>query len=192
MAPNTRAASAASREFLQPKVDRIDDLAEAARAINAAVQARAAADRNITECQQGVRPPSARGNRGRGWTEDELDQLGWASERGPQSQRRRGPTASGRPAQSPAAAAPESGPAAAGATATRPRPSRSSGTPGPTRALRRALIPTVPDVTRRAPTKRRRWAPARDRIRLRSNIGSGHADRDRLAGLTGLDRGGRA
>lgn len=29
MAPNTRAASAASREFLQPKVDRIDDLADA-------------------------------------------------------------------------------------------------------------------------------------------------------------------
>src|SRR5512133_1912248 len=65
MAPNTRAASAASREFLQPKVDRIDDLAEAARAIDAAVQARAAADRHITDCQQGVRPHSARGNRGR-------------------------------------------------------------------------------------------------------------------------------
>ena len=64
MAPNTRAASAASREFLQPKVDRIDDLAAAARAIDAAVQARAAADRHITDCQQGVRPHSAHGNRG--------------------------------------------------------------------------------------------------------------------------------
>jgi hypothetical protein len=35
--PNTRAASAAAREYLQPKVDRIDDLAEAARAIDAAL-----------------------------------------------------------------------------------------------------------------------------------------------------------
>ena len=37
--PNRRAASAAARALLQTKVDRVGDLAEAARAIDAAVQA---------------------------------------------------------------------------------------------------------------------------------------------------------
>ena len=192
MAPNTRAASAASREFLQPKVDRIDDLAEAARAIDAAVQARAAADRHITDCQQGVRPHSARGNRGgagprTSWTSSVGRPSVGRSRSADAAPRRPGGLPSRpRPRRRNPARLPPARPP------LRPRPSRSSGAPGPTRALRRALIPTVPDVTRRAPTRRRRWAPARDRIRLRSNIGSGRADRVRLAGLTGLDRGGRA
>src|SRR5829696_712773 len=50
--PNRRTASTAAREFLQTKVDRIGHLAEAARAIDAAVEARAAADRHITDCQR--------------------------------------------------------------------------------------------------------------------------------------------
>ena len=50
--PNRRAAPAAAREFLQTKVDRIGDLSEAARAIDAALEARAAADRHVTDCLQ--------------------------------------------------------------------------------------------------------------------------------------------
>src|SRR3954454_17080091 len=91
--PNRRAASAAARGFLQTKVDRIGDLAEAARAIDAAVQARAAAYRHITDCQQAY-GQTRRGAIRAGWTDKELDQLGWPPEYGPQPQRRRRPAAS--------------------------------------------------------------------------------------------------
>jgi hypothetical protein len=97
--PNRRAASAAAREFLQTKVDRVGDLAEAARAIDAAVEARDAADRHITDCQQAY-SETRRAAIAAGWTDDELEQLDWAAERGPHPQRRRRPRGVG-----PAAAA---------------------------------------------------------------------------------------
>ena len=112
--PNRRAAPAAAREFLQTKVDRTGDLSEAARAIDAALEARAAADRHVTDCQQAY-GRTQRAAIAAGWTERELEQLGWPPEHGPQPQRRRRPAASGRAAQPPAAAAPELRPADAGA-----------------------------------------------------------------------------
>src|SRR5215203_4068627 len=93
--PNRRAASAAARDFLQTKVDRVGDLAEAARAIDAAVEARDAADRHITDCQQAY-SETRRAAIAAGWTDDELEQLDWAAERGPHPQRRRRPAASAR------------------------------------------------------------------------------------------------
>jgi len=107
--PNRRTASAAAREFLQTKIDRVGDLAEAARAIDAAVEARAAADRHITDCQQAYSATRCAAI-AVGWTDDELEQLGWAAERAPQPQRRRRPAASAQWPQRPAAAAPEARP----------------------------------------------------------------------------------
>ena len=115
--PNRRAASAAAREFLQTKVDRVGDLAEAARAIDAAVEARDAADRHITDCQQAY-SETRRAAIAAGWTDDELEQLDWAAERGPQPQRRRRPAASAQRPRRPAAAAPEPRPADTGSAAT--------------------------------------------------------------------------
>ena len=112
--PNRRAASAAAREFLHTKVDRIGDLAEAARTVDAAVEARAAADRHITDSQQAY-GRTRRAAIAAGWTDEELSQLGWVAERGPQPLRRRRPAASARAAQPPTAAAPELGPADPGA-----------------------------------------------------------------------------
>src|SRR5215208_6195864 len=97
--PNRRTASTAAREFLQTKVDRIGDLAEAARAIDAAVEARAAADRHITDCQRAY-ADVRRAALTAGWTADELDQLGWAVKHGTQPARRR--RSAGRPSQPPA------------------------------------------------------------------------------------------
>src|SRR5215218_7737778 len=104
--PNRRAASAAARDFLQTKIDRVGDLAEAARAIDAAVEARDAADRHITDCQHAY-SETRRAAIAAGWTDDELEQLGWAVERGPHPQRRRRPAASAQRL----AAAPEARPA---------------------------------------------------------------------------------
>jgi hypothetical protein len=115
--PNRRAASTAAREFLQAKVDRIGDLAEAARAIDAAVEARAAADQHIANCQQAYGHTRRAAVRA-GWTDNELEQLGWPPEHGPQPQRRRRPARSGRPTQPAAAAVPEVSLADAGAADT--------------------------------------------------------------------------
>src|SRR3954454_18573874 len=119
--PNRRTASTAAREFLQTKVDRIGDLAEATRAIDAAVEARAAADRHITDCRRAdadvrrAAPPARhipdcrrayadvrRAALTAGWTADEMDQLGWAVEHGTQPACRR--RSAGRPSQPPATA----------------------------------------------------------------------------------------
>src|SRR3954469_22893132 len=78
--PNRRAASAAARELLHTKVDRIGDLAEAARPVDAAVEARAAADRHITDSQQAY-GRTRRAAIAAGWTDEELSQLGWVAER---------------------------------------------------------------------------------------------------------------
>src|SRR3954469_13597467 len=85
--PNRRAAAAAAREFLQSKVDRVGDLSEAARAIDAALEARVAADRHVTECQRAY-GQARRIAIAAGWTDSELDQLGWPPEHGPQPRRR--------------------------------------------------------------------------------------------------------
>jgi hypothetical protein len=112
--PNRRTASTAAREFLQTKVDRIGDLAEAARAIDAAVEARAAADRHITDCQRAY-ADVRRAALTAGWTADELDQLGWAVEHGTQPACRR--RSAGRPSQPPATATAALEPAPGGAGA---------------------------------------------------------------------------
>lgn len=125
--PNRRTASTAAREFLQTKVDRVGDLSEAARAIDAALEARAAADRHVTECQRAY-GQARRMAIAAGWTDSELDQLGWPPEHGPQPRRRGRPATSGRPAQRPAAREP--GPADAGdaaATASTTSVERESG-----------------------------------------------------------------
>ena len=86
--PNRRAAAAAARELLRPKLDRITDIAEAARTIELAVQARDAANRHILDCQQAY----ARARRDAldaGWTEAELRHLGWGPVTMHQQQRRR-------------------------------------------------------------------------------------------------------
>jgi hypothetical protein len=78
--PNRRAAAAAARELLRPKLDRITEIAEAARTIELAVQARDAANRHILECQQAY----ARARRDAldaGWTEAQLLHLGWGRAR---------------------------------------------------------------------------------------------------------------
>ena len=118
--PNRRAAAAAARELLRPKLDRITDIAEAARTIELAVQARDAANRHIAECQQAY----ARARRDAldaGWTEAQLLHLGWVrppltsnDDVGP----RRGPALPAR-----RSAAPPS-----------PRPRRPSNTPKPSRS----------------------------------------------------------
>ena len=82
--PNRRAAAAAARELLRPKLDRITEIAEAARTIELAVQAHDAANRHILECQQAY----ARARRDAldaGWTEAQLLHLGW----GPATRRER-------------------------------------------------------------------------------------------------------
>jgi hypothetical protein len=114
--PNRRAASAAARDFLQAKVDRVGDIAEATRAIDAAVEARTAADRHIIECQRAY-SQTRRAAIAAGWTDNQLDQLGWPPEYGPQPQpqRRRRPAPSRLPTQP--AAAPETSTADAGAPA---------------------------------------------------------------------------
>ena len=74
--PNRRAAAAAARELLRPKLDRISEIAEAAHTIELAVQARDAANRHIAECQQAY----ARARQDAldaGWTEAQLLHLGW-------------------------------------------------------------------------------------------------------------------
>ena len=128
--PNRRAASAAARDFLQTKVDRIADIAETARAIDAAVEARAAADQHITDCQQAY-GHTRRAAITAGWTDSELEQLGWPPEHGPQPQRRRRPTAPGRRAQPPAAPAREPRPADTGAAATAASAQPVESDPGP-------------------------------------------------------------
>src|SRR3954468_1902551 len=70
--PNRRAAAAAAREFLPAKVDRGGDLSEAARAIDAALEARAAADRHVTDCQRAY-GQARRMAIAAGWTDSELD-----------------------------------------------------------------------------------------------------------------------
>src|SRR6187397_3127251 len=76
--PNRRAAAAAARELLRPKLERITEIAEAARTIELAVQARDAANHHILGCQQAY----ARARRDAldaGWTEAQLLHLGWGS-----------------------------------------------------------------------------------------------------------------
>ena len=93
--PNRRAAAAAARELLRPKLDRITDIAEAARTIELAVQARDAANRHILECQQAY-AQARRDALDAGWTEAQLLHLGW----GPATthdQRRRRSSAPHRP-----------------------------------------------------------------------------------------------
>ena len=97
--PNRRAAAAAARELLRPKLDRITDIAEAARTIELAVQARDAANRHILECQQAY----ARARRDAlhaGWIETELLQLGWGPVT-PHEQRRRRSSARSRTTRPP-------------------------------------------------------------------------------------------
>jgi hypothetical protein len=104
--PNRRAAAAAARELLRPKLDRITEIAEAARTIELAVQARDAANRHILECQQAY----ARARRDAldaGWTEAQLLQLGW----GPATthdQRRRRSSARSRTTRPPVSGSPQS------------------------------------------------------------------------------------
>ena len=86
--PTRRAAAAAARELLRPKLDRISEIAEAARTIELAVEARDAANRHIVECQQAY----ARARRAAldgGWTEAELRQLGWGPVTTHEQRRRR-------------------------------------------------------------------------------------------------------
>jgi hypothetical protein len=109
--PNRRAAAAAARELLRPKLDRISEIAEAARTIERAVQARDAANRRILDCQQAY----ARARRDAldaGWTEAQLLHLGWGPATTHERRRRRSsarsrtphPPVNGSP-QSPTAAA---------------------------------------------------------------------------------------
>src|SRR5829696_207196 len=77
--PNGRAASAAAREFLHTKVDRIGDLAEAAPTVDAAVEARAAADRHTTDSQQAYSRTGARRSRRAGRTRSCRSSAGWPS-----------------------------------------------------------------------------------------------------------------
>jgi hypothetical protein len=78
--PNRRAASAAAREFLQTKVDRVGDVSEAARAIDAALEARAVGDRHVTDCQRAY-GQTRRAAIAAGWTESELARLHAANRR---------------------------------------------------------------------------------------------------------------
>ena len=109
--PNRRAAAAAARELLRPKLDRITEIAEAARTIELAVQARDAANRHILECQQAY----ARARRDAldaGWTEAQLLHLGW----GPATthdQRRRRSSARSRTTRPPVSGSTQSPTAAA-------------------------------------------------------------------------------
>src|SRR3954470_4862724 len=114
--PSRRAAAAAARELLQGKVDRIADLSEAARAADAAIAARAAADRHIAECRENYRQ-IRRAAIAAGWTKAELDQLGWPPEHG--RARRRRPAAA-RPAEEPAASSAGAPAAPAEGTAASP------------------------------------------------------------------------
>src|SRR5829696_4516022 len=133
--PNRRAASAAAREFLQTKVDRVGDLSEAARAIDAALEARAAADRHVTECQRAYGQARRRAIAA-GWTDSELDQLGWP----PSMDRSRDVAAAPRP-QVGLRSGPRRGNLAR-LTPPQPRPPRrSSASPGTARASRQALPP---------------------------------------------------
>lgn len=97
--PNRRAAAAAARELLRPKLDRITEIAEAARTVELAVQARDTANRHILDCQQAY----ARARRDAldaGWTETELLHLGWGPAT-PHEQRRRRSSAQSRTTRPP-------------------------------------------------------------------------------------------
>src|SRR3954468_24169954 len=116
--PNRRAAAAAARELLRPKLDRITEIAEAARTIELAVQARDAANRHILECQQAY----ARARRDAldaGWTEAQLLHLGWRTAT-PHDQRRRRSSARTRTTRPPVSGSPQSPTSAASST---PKPS---------------------------------------------------------------------
>ena len=86
--PTRRAAAAAARKLLRPKLDRISEIAEAARTIELAVQARDAANRHIADCQQAY-TRARRAALDTGWTEAELRQLGWDPVTTHHQQRRR-------------------------------------------------------------------------------------------------------
>jgi hypothetical protein len=92
--PNRRAAAAAAREFRQAQFNCVADIADAARAIEAAVEAQAAAARHVAECQRAY-GRTRRAAVAAGWAEAELTQLGWPPEYGPGAlqQRRRRPAA---------------------------------------------------------------------------------------------------
>lgn len=109
--PNRRAAAAAARELLRPKLDRITEIAEAARTIELAVQARDAANRHIADCQQAY----ARARRDAldaGWTEAQLLHLGWGPATTHDQRRRRSPART-RTTRPPVSGSPQSPTAAA-------------------------------------------------------------------------------
>jgi len=138
--PNRQAAATAAREFRQAQFNCVADIADAARAIEAAVEAQAAATRHVAECQRAY-GRTRRAAVAAGWAEAELTQLGWPPEYGPGApqQRRRRPAAAAVEPSSATLTEHDRGPAGGSAGST--SGARSSLIGGPIPGLRQPLIP---------------------------------------------------